>query len=439
MLDIKKFFLKKKFLIYGLGETGLSSYNFLKKNNDLYLYDDNKNLIKNKIKKKLLVKRKNIYKNKFDFILLSPGINIKKCHLKNFLKKNFSKIVTDLDVFYGHCFHNKNITITGTNGKSTTARLLFEILKNQKKDVRLVGNIGNPILNEKKITSKTIFVIEASSYQIEYSKIFKANYALILNVSPDHLERHNTFKNYVKSKFKLVRNQTNNDYSFFNVKDKFLKREIKKEKIYSKIVNVDIRFFKRNLALIKNPYFSTEGNQQNLSFIFALAKNFKLKKNILFKTINKFKGLKFRQQIIFKSKKFTLINDSKATSYSSSLDVLKSLKKVFWIVGGIPKKGDKFLLSKKDSLNIKAYIFGKNRNYFVKHLKNKVKSQVFKNLEQALKKIVLDIKLEKNDQHKTILFSPSAASFDSFKNFEDRGKKFNLLVKKLKIKKLIYD
>ena len=439
MLDIKKFFFKKKFLIYGLGKTGLSSYNFLRKNNDLYLYDDNKNLIKNKIKKKLLVKRKNIYKNKFDFILLSPGINIKKCHLKNFLKKNFSKIVTDLDVFYGHCFHNKNITITGTNGKSTTARLLFEILKNQKKDVRLVGNIGNPILNEKKITSKTIFVIEASSYQIEYSKIFKANYALILNVSPDHLERHNTFKNYVKSKFKLVRNQTNNDYSFFNVKDKFLKREIKKEKIYSKIVNVDIRFFKRNLAIIKNPYFSTEGNQQNLSFIFALAKNFKLKKNILFKTINKFKGLKFRQQIIFKSKKFTVINDSKATSYSSSLDVLKSLKKVFWIVGGIPKKGDKFLLSKKDSLNIKAYIFGKNRNYFIKHLKNKVKSQVFKNLEQALKKIVLDIKLEKNDQHKTILFSPSAASFDSFKNFEDRGKKFNLLVKKLKIKKLIYD
>ena len=439
MLDIKKFFFKKKILIYGLGETGLSSYNFLKKNNDLYLYDDNKNLIKNKIKKKLVVKRKNIYQNKFDFILLSPGINFKKCHLKNFLKKNFSKIVTDLDVFYGNYFHNKNITITGTNGKSTTARLLFEILKNQKKDARLVGNIGNPILNEKKITSKTIFVIEASSYQIEYSKIFKANYALILNVSPDHLERHNTFKNYVKSKFKLIRNQTNNDYSFFNVKDKFLKKEIKKEKIYSKIVNVDIKFFKRNLALIKNPYFSTEGNQQNLSFIFALAKNFKLKKNILFKTINKFKGLKFRQQIIFKSKKFTLINDSKATSYASSLDVLKSLKKVFWIIGGIPKKGDKFLLSKKDSLNIKAYIFGKNRNYFIKHLKNKVKSQVFKNLEQALKKIILDIKLEKNDQHKTILFSPSAASFDSFKNFEDRGKKFNLLVKKLKIKKLIYD
>ena len=439
MLDIKKFFFKKKILIYGLGETGLSSYNFLRKNNDLYLYDDNKYLIKNKIKKKLVVKRKNIYQNKFDFILLSPGINFKKCHLKNFLKKNFSKIVTDLDVFYCHYFQNKNITITGTNGKSTTARLLFEILKNQKKDVRLVGNIGNPILNEKKITSKTIFVIEASSYQIEYSKIFKANYALILNVSPDHLERHNTFKNYVKSKFKLIKNQTNNDYSFFNVKDKFLKREIKKEKIYSKIVNVDIRFFKRNLALIKNPYFLTEGNQQNLSFIFALTKNFKLKKNKIFKTINKFKGLKFRQQIIFKSKKFTLINDSKATSYASSLDILKSLKKVFWIIGGIPKKGDKFLLSKKDSLNIKAYIFGIDRNYFIRHLKNKVKSQVFKNLEQALKKIVLDIKLEKNDQHKTILFSPSAASFDSFKNFEDRGKKFNLLVKKLKIKKLIYD
>jgi UDP-N-acetylmuramoylalanine--D-glutamate ligase len=216
-----------------------------------------------------------------------------------------------------------------------------------------------------------------------------------------------------------------------------LKREIKKEKIYSKIVNVDIRFFKRNLAIIKNPYFSTEGNQQNLSFIFALAKNFKLKKNILFKTINKFKGLKFRQQIIFKSKKFTLINDSKATSYSSSLDVLKSLKKVFWIVGGVPKFGDQFFMTKKDCINFKVYIYGKNKNHFIKQLKNKIDYQSFNHLKDALKKIIFDIKIEKKNEHKTILFSPSAASFDSFKNFEDRGKKFNIIVKRLNLKKLI--
>ena len=438
MLNTKKIFFKKKILIYGLGKSGYSCYYFLKRNNDISLYDDKKNLIKNKKIKKLIIKQRNIRKKKFDFIIISPGININKCNLKNFLKDNLSKMFTDLDIFYSHYFNNKNIVITGTNGKSTTAKLLFKILKNHKKDTRLVGNIGNPILAEKRITSKTIFVVEASSYQIAYSKIFKANYASILNISPDHLERHGTFANYVKSKFKLFKNQTNKDYSFLNSKDKHLKKEIKKNKIKSKIVYVNSKLINKYKKKISNPYFFTDGNRENLSFIFTISKILNLKKNKIFENINNFKGLKFRQQMIYKSKKITLINDSKATSYSSTLSILKSLKNVFWIVGGIPKKGDKFLLSKKNCLTFKAYIFGKNKNYFIKHLKNKINLQVFKNLEEALKKIILDIKLEKNIKHKTILFSPSAASFDSFKNFEERGEKFNNLVKKLNFKKLIY-
>ena len=262
-------------------------------------------------------------------------------------KKNLKKIITDLDIFYSHYFKNRNITITGTNGKSTTAKILFDILKNQKFDVRLTGNIGNPILSEKKITSKTIFVIEASSYQIEYSKKFKANYALILNISPDHLERHGTFINYVKSKFKLFSNQTKQDYSFFDIKNKYLKKEIKKNKIYSQIIKVDTKLINKHIRRIKNPYFLTEGHQNNLAFIFAITKKFRLKKTNLFKVINNFKGLKYRQQIIYHSKELTLINDSKATSYSSSINILKSLKKVFWIVGGVPKSGDQFLMTKK--------------------------------------------------------------------------------------------
>ena len=130
MLDNKNIFVKKKILIYGLGKSGRSSYLFLKKKNDIYLYDDNKNIIKNKKIKKLLIKSNHINKINIDFIVISPGINIKKCYLKNFLKKNLKKIVTDLDVFYSHYSKNKNITITGTNGKSTTAKILFDVLKN---------------------------------------------------------------------------------------------------------------------------------------------------------------------------------------------------------------------------------------------------------------------------------------------------------------------
>ena len=432
MTGNKNIFVKKKILIYGLGKSGLSSYFFLKKNNDVYLYDDKKNIIKNKKIKKQLIRSNYFNKINVDFILVSPGINIKKCQLKDFLNKNFKKIITDLDVFYTHYPENKNITITGTNGKSTTAKILFDILKKQKKDVRLTGNIGNPVLDEKKVTPKTIFVIEASSYQIEYSKKFKANYATILNITPDHLERHGTFSSYVKAKFKLVRNQNSKDYSFLDLKNKFLKKEINKKKLHSKIIDVNTKKMNQNLLKMKNPYFFTEGNKQNLLHVFAIAKKFGINKSILFETLASFKGLKFRQQTIYKSKKLTLINDSKATSYSSSINILKSLKKVYWIVGGIPKTGDKFLMTKDQCLNIKAYIFGRNKISFIKELKNKMKYEHFDDLKQALKKIILDIKAKKIQQeHKTILFSPSAASFDSFKNFEDRGQYFNQLVKKL--------
>ena len=429
----QKIFSKKKILIYGLGKTGVSSHLFLKKNNETLLFDDiKKNLI---INKKFFINKKKIYKYNFDYILVSPGINIRKCSLKKYLSKNLNKVITDLDIFYSHYFKNKIISITGTNGKSTTAQILFEVLKDQKKDVRLVGNIGNPILNEKKVTPKTIFVIEASSYQLEYSKIFKANYAAILNISPDHIERHGNLNNYVKSKFKLIKSQDKEDLSFLDFKNKYLKKFLKQNKLKSKMINVHKKLFSENIAKIKNPYFLTNGNKQNLSFVCAISKKLGIRQSQLLKTINKFKGLNFRQQVIYKNKNFKVINDSKATSFSSTINILESLNKVHWLLGGIPKSGDNFYMGKKKCINFKAYIYGKNKNHFIKILKNKIRYESFRNLESALKKTIYDIKNEKSQIDNTILFSPSAASFDSYKNFEDRGKKFNELFKKIYLNK----
>ena len=211
MLNNKNIFNKKKILIYGLGKSGLSAYKFLKKKNTIYLYDDKKINNKSVEIKKNLISYKNLIKKKIDYTIISPGINTDNCQLSQFLKKDIEKINTDLDIFYNKYSENINITITGTNGKSTTSKILYEVLRKHKKDVRLVGNIGNPILLEKNITSKTIFVIEASSYQLEYSKLFRSNIAVILNISPDHLERHKTLKNYVRAKFKLIKNQTKKD------------------------------------------------------------------------------------------------------------------------------------------------------------------------------------------------------------------------------------
>jgi UDP-N-acetylmuramoylalanine--D-glutamate ligase len=419
MLNNLNIFYKKKILVYGLGKSGLSAFKFLKKDNQITIYDD-------KIKCDL----RKIIKVKFDCIIVSPGIDISKCTLSKFLKKNFKKIYTDLDIFYNYHKKNNKITITGTNGKSTTAKILYEVLKNQKVDVRLVGNIGNPVLLEKKITDKTIFVIEASSYQLEYSKLFKSNISLILNISPDHLERHKTINKYVSAKFKLLKNQSKKDLAILNTKNFYIKKKLRSKNFLPKIIKIEKDIDNIFLKKIDNQYFNTDGNRENLKFILEVAKILKFKKKILIKTLKKFKGLKYRQEKIFQSKKLTIINDSKATSFSSSVSLLKSLTNVYWIVGGQPKKGDKLLLSKKDCKNFKAYIFGSNKNFFISKLKKLMMYESFLDLKSLIIKLSSEIKVDKKIAHKIILFSPSAASFDNFKNFEKRGEYFNQLIKK---------
>ena len=143
MKKINNIFLKKKILIYGLGKSGISTYNFIRQKAKVNLFDDNP-------KNNFIFDKKNlsfakILKSYFDFIIISPGIDVSKCKLSKYLNQNSSKVYTDLDVFCTF-FSNESVTITGTNGKSTTAKLLYDVLKDQKKDARLVGNIGNPIL-----------------------------------------------------------------------------------------------------------------------------------------------------------------------------------------------------------------------------------------------------------------------------------------------------
>ena len=427
MLNLEKTFLKKRILIYGLGKSGLSTYSYLKKNNIISLYDDR--IITKKNIKDTHTTYKEIIKKEFDCIIISPGIDINNCKLSRFLKKNHKKIYTDLDIFYSRYAFNQKITITGTNGKSTTAKLLYDILKDQKKDVRLVGNIGNPVLLEKKIKKDTLFVIEASSYQLEYSKLFKTNISLILNISPDHLERHKTINKYVSAKFKLIKNQSKNDIAILNTKNFYIKRKLKQKKFAPSILKIEKYISDRFIKKIDNHYFDTDGNKENLTFVLKVSKILKLKNNLLLKSLKNFKGLSFRQEIIHNSKFLKIINDSKATSFSSSEKLLKSLKNVYWIIGGLPKKGDKFLLKKNDCKKIKLYIFGKNQKFFINELKNKMAFKSFLNLKSLIAKVFLDIKNENNFIKKTILFSPASASFDTFKNFEERGRYFNKLIK----------
>jgi UDP-N-acetylmuramoylalanine--D-glutamate ligase len=428
MIEAKNIFLGKKILIYGLGKSGISSFNFLKNKAEVYLFDDDiKKKINSKLKKKL-GNFKDISKINFDKIIISPGIDISNCKLSKILKKNFSKIYTDLDIFYSF-YRNKSITITGTNGKSTTAKILHEVLSDQKFDSRLIGNIGNPALSEKRVTKSTIFVIEASSYQLDYSKIFTSKYAAILNIRPDHIERHKNLKNYINAKFKLLFSQSKESIAFVKKNDQLISKTIIKSNLKQKIIKVDSLKISKVLNQINNKYFLSSGNKENLSFVLKISETLRLNNKIMIKTLNKFKGLKYRQQIFFKNKNLTIINDSKSTSFASSENLLKNLDYTYWILGGIPKKGDQFRLSKSHCKNFKTFIFGNYHKEFRKNLKSKTIIKKFRNLKDVLTEIFLDMKKQKLKKN-IILFSPAGASFDSFKNFEDRGLYFNQLVKK---------
>ena len=202
------------FGIYGLGLSGISVLKFLKNKNKnkIYTWDDKKN--KNNKKKFNSFKRS---LDLVDYIVISPGINIQKTKFKSELIRNKKKLITDLDLFYMQKIPVKSIAITGTNGKSTVCKLIQHILKTNKLDAQLGGNIGKPIL-DLKIKKKSIVIVEASSFQLSYAKFLKPNLAAILNISTDHLDWHNTITNYKNSKFKIFSRQGKNDIALLNNK-----------------------------------------------------------------------------------------------------------------------------------------------------------------------------------------------------------------------------
>ena len=235
----------------------------------------------------------------------------------------------------------RKVAITGTHGKSTTSKIIHEACLESKIDSRLTGNIGRSILKEKGITKNTIFIIEVSSYQSQYSKYFQSDYSIIINVSPDHLDRHKTFSKYVDAKVKIILNQKKNGISIID-NDRFLIDRIKKKKIKSKLIILRHPKFNKFKKKITNKYFNLNTNFKNLCFLFELSKFLKLKNKNILNAVNSYEPLKYRQQLFYNNKYLKIINDSKSTSFSSSIPLLENRNKIFWILGGTAKKVTNF-------------------------------------------------------------------------------------------------
>ena len=405
------------FLVYGLGLSGCSVVKFFKKNKikNFKVWDDKQKKIFRKFRTNNLSKSL----NQVDYIVLTPGISlIKNKKLKAFKKK----IITDIDLFYLLKNKSKSIVVTGTNGKSTTCKLIAHLLKKNKLKFSLGGNIGTPILDIKNIKNKYV-IIEASSFQLSHSKFIHPDYAFFLNLTNDHMDWHGGMKNYLNSKFKIFNLQTKSNFAIINNN---LKKSFLKKKFLSKLIIPNNKNYKRIKFKIKNDYLTSNLNDENMSFVYTFSKLINIEEKSFIKSMKSFKGLSHRFEIFLKRKKITFINDSKATSFIATKSALRSLNNVYWILGGLPKKGDKINLSKIKKKIIKCYLIGKNINFFKKQIKNNLDYIITKNLKNSIIQIFKDIRIKKN-VNKNILLSPAAASFDQYTNFEKRGNEFKKL------------
>ena len=417
----------KKVLIFGIGVSGLATIYKLKKYvKNLSIWDDNSSLRKTAKTEIALKFNPKFYEVNYDFIVMSPGIDIYNHAHSSYFVKNFSKIITDIDIFVNSIDLKKNkiIAITGTNGKSTFCKLLQHVIKEKKKNTFLLGNYGKPALSQNYKSINNIYILELSSYQIEYSQFLKLHACAVLNITPDHLQRHKTFRNYVNIKLKIFNSLLKNGIGF--VEENFpYTSDINTKNNVKKIVNL------KNLD-IKNKFLLKKSFLPSLSIIFKILKFLNISNKIIIKKFNSFKSLPHRQEVVKKYKNICFINDSKATNFDSAKFSLEFFNNIYWIAGGLLKKNDKpkFNLLVKKNI-IKIYIIGKNTSLFKKKINKNYTYRDCKTLKKALDFAYKDAK-RNNFKNSTILLSPAAASFDQFKNFEERGNVFKSLVRKIK-------
>ena len=231
--------------------------------------------------------------------------------------------------------------------------------------------------------------------------------------------------NYTNSKFKIFNGQKSNQFALINNR---FEKIFKKKKFLSKLVIPNKKKYEKIKYKIKNFYLKSGINDENMNFVFTFSKLLKIQETKFVAAMNSFVGLPHRYEIFLKKKNIIFINDSKATSFDAAKYALLNSKNIYWILGGLPKKNDKILLSRVKKNIIKCYLIGNNTIFFKKQIQDILKFSITENLKKTLIEIVKDIKLS-NIKENTILLSPAAASYDQFINFEKRGDQFKKLSK----------
>ncbi len=434
-------FQKQSFGVLGLARSGLATLQSLAAADcSCFLWDDG---IKGQDDARILGFKPSNPEDwpwqKLTAVIISPGIA--HSHKVAQMAKDYGiPLWGDVELFTRAYAKNPLLAITGTNGKSTSTALLAHVLEACSYPYVMGGNIGTAVLSLDPKPDEAL-LLELSSYQLEIMPSVKPNIAALLNITPDHLDRHGSIENYAKAKETIFLQQDSSDIAIISIDDPYCKKIYERLKIQGKqkliplsvttpcidgVYVQDGKLFDQSeyiTDLSEARWLKGIHNHQNIACIYAMAKNLGLSKQSILDAVLTFKGLRHRQQYVKALNNITIINDSKATNGEAAATALTAYDNILWLIGG-QKKADGL----KPCISVlhhvqKVFAFGQDAAIMVQDLPNDKEFTIFETMEQAFD-AAISYGLDHPKQSFTLLLSPAAASFDQFASFEVRGDHF---------------
>lgn len=382
-----------------------------------------------------------------DEVMKSPGIPEKNEVVKAIRAKGIP-VISEVELAYRFKGDSKIVAITGSNGKSTTTSLIYHICKTAGLDCALVGNIGYSFAKQVAEDPKPLYVAEISSFQLDDIKDFRADVSVLLNITEDHLDRYEyKFENYINSKFKVIQNQTHEDYFIYCEDDEVIMNKLRLLTIHTNPLPFSMKHEVKKGGYIKGDQmmlriqeervsmsiydFALKGKHNNYNTMAAgiAATTLGIRKEKIREAVKDFHSLEHRMEFVAMVRGVEFINDSKATNVNSTWYALESMTKpTVLVLGGTDKGNDYTLIEELVKEKVKAIVcMGLDNSKIIEAFKDIV--PVIVETDNAKKAVNTSFKLAAKGD--VVLLSPACASFDLFKNYEDRGTQFKEAVKEL--------